>query len=103
MSKKKKEKEIPSEILSQEEIDGLLTAISTGNLDEKYWLKDANNIECVKANLKKVTTPKEYFDVVLELIEDRNTHRDTIEQMSEIIESLKDDMKLIKDVINKIM
>lgn len=99
----KKEKEIPAEILSQEEINSLLTAISTGEVDEKYWLKDSVNVECLKANLKKIKKPQDYIDVVMDLIRERDNDRKTIKFISEEAENLKTTMKLAKDFINRIL
>jgi len=101
-AKDKKDNDHPG-IMSQDEIDHLMNSLSNPNLHDIYWMRDANTMECVKENLKRAKTPQDYFDVVLELIEERNSLKERIEEYDISLSGVKENLRLVKEVVNKLI
>jgi len=101
MTKKKDSED--SGILSQEEINDLLDLLSCGSKSLRETWKDANDMQCAKSNLKKVKTPQDYFDVILNFVEEREEYRKMIVESRNTISELEDNLRLVKEVLNKLI
>ncbi len=91
---------IPENILSQKDIDHLLTYVATGAATIFPW-HGANTRECVLSNLKSVKTPEGYLKVIMNFVEEREEYRKEAEEHRNEMKEMKDDIAMLVRIFNK--